>query len=169
MMRKIIILSILSLFAFASLNAQEITEVNDTNRVVAPPVMDSTYYLRNIFTMLDENGPASNKIKIEQSKVLESAFISHIAQSAGKKISGYRIRIYFNNSQVARNQSGTVASQFSSQYPGISVYRTYTNPYFKVTVGDFRTKSDAMRLLKTIEGQFQSAFVVREIINFPPL
>jgi len=115
MMRKILILSILSLFASVSLNAQEMAEVQDTNKVVAPPVMDSTYYLRNIFTMLEENGPASNKIKIEQSKVLESAFVSHIALSSGKKISGYRIRIYFNNSQVARNQSGTVASQFSSQ------------------------------------------------------
>ncbi len=168
-MRKIIILTILTFFAFAALSAQEITGVKDTNKVVAPPVMDSTYYLRNIFTMLGEQGPASNKVIIEQPKVLESAFVSHISQSVGKKINGYRIRIYSGNNQFARNESGTVASQFLSQYPGISVYRTYTNPYFKVTIGDFRTKSDAMRMLKIIEGPFQAAFVVREVINFPPL
>ena len=168
-MRKIIILTILSLIAFSSLNAQEISGVKDTNKIIAPPVMDSTYYLRNIFSMLDEQGPVSNKVSIEQTKVLESAFISHIAHSAGKKINGYRIRIYSGNNQFARNESGTIASQFSSQYPGISVYRTYTNPYFKVTIGDFRTKSDAKRLLNIIEGPFQAAFVVREIINFPPL
>ncbi|EKD31486.1 MAG: hypothetical protein ACD_77C00322G0012 [uncultured bacterium] len=169
MIRKIVIITILALFAFGPLKAQETNEIQDTNRIVAPPVMDSAMYMKNIFSVLEENGPASNKVRIEQSSVIVAAFNSHIEQSSKKKINGYRIRIYFNNSQFARNESGTVASQFASGYPGIPVYRTYTNPYFKVTVGDFRTKSEAIKLLKAIDMQFHSAFVVREIINFPPL
>lgn len=168
-MRKIVIITILSLFAFGSLKAQETNAIQDTNRIIAPPVMDSAMYMKNIFSVLAEQGPASNKVIIEQSSVLEAAFNSHIEKSSKKKINGYRIRIYFNNKQFARNESGTVASQFASGYPGIPVYRTYTNPYFKVTVGDFRTKSEAIKLLKAIDMQFHSAFVVREIINFPPL
>lgn len=169
MMRKILVIAILALFTFESLKAQETNTVLDTNRIIAPPVMDSAMYMKNIFSVLEEQGPASNKVKIEQSSVLVAAFNSHIEQSSKKKINGFRIRIYFNNNQFARNESGTVASQFASGYPGIPVYRTYTNPYFKVTVGDFRTKSEAIKLLKAIDMQFHSAFVVREIINFPPL
>ena len=52
-------------------------------------------------------------------------------------------------------------------YPGVAVYRTYTNPYFKVTVGDCRTKSEAMKLLSRIKRNFSSAFVVKENIEYP--
>ena len=52
-------------------------------------------------------------------------------------------------------------------YPDVAVYRTYTNPYFKVTVGDCRTKSEAMKLLSRIKGNFSSAFVVKENIGYP--
>ena len=41
------------------------------------------------------------------------------------------------------------------------------NPYFKVTVGDFRTRSEAVKLLERIRGAFPSAFVVKENIEFP--
>ena len=49
----------------------------------------------------------------------------------------------------------------------MAAYRTYTNPYFKVTVGDCRTKSEAMELLSRIKRNFPSAFVVKENIQFP--
>jgi hypothetical protein len=52
-------------------------------------------------------------------------------------------------------------------YHGIRAYRTYANPYFKVTVGDFRTKSEAMELLSRIKSIFPAAFVVKENISYP--
>jgi hypothetical protein len=131
--------------------------------------MDYSFYMKSIFSLLSEPGPASNRVTVEQSKAIEGAFTAHIASAASKKMNGFRVRIYFDNSQYARSRSGDVSAQFASRFPAIQVYRTYTNPYFKVTVGDFRTKSDAMRMLKQIEAEFPSAFVVREQINFPPL
>ena len=59
--------------------------------------------------------------------------------------------------------------RFKGMYPGIAAYRTYSNPFFKVTVGDFRTKSEAMRLLQQVKGSFPSAFIVKETINYPPV
>jgi hypothetical protein len=47
------------------------------------------------------------------------------------------------------------------------VYRVYANPYFKVTVGDFRTRSEAMEMLSRIKYSFPSAFVVKENIEYP--
>ena len=57
--------------------------------------------------------------------------------------------------------------RFEAMYHDVKAYRTYANPYFKVTVGDFRTKSEAMELLSRIKVNFPSAFVVRENISFP--
>ena len=58
--------------------------------------------------------------------------------------------------------------QFSEIHPGIPVYRVYENPYFKVTVGDFRTKSDAIRFMNGI-GEHIWAFITRETIAYPLL
>ena len=60
--------------------------------------------------------------------------------------------------------------EFSEKYHGIPVYRSYVNPYFKVTAGDFRSKSEAMQLLQKIRQEFPSAFIVKEkSINYPAL
>lgn len=174
-MKKLIIAIFITVAATISLQAQETLKLQedirtqDTVKIAAPPVMDSSFYMKSIFSLLSEPGPASNRITVEQSKAIEGAFTAHIASAASKKMNGFRVRIYFDNSQYARSRSGDVSAQFASRFPAIQVYRTYTNPYFKVTVGDFRTKSDAMRMLKQIEAEFPSAFVVREQINFPPL
>ena len=47
------------------------------------------------------------------------------------------------------------------------VYRTYANPYFKVTAGDFRTRSEAMALLVRLKDEFPRALLVKERINYP--
>ena len=36
-----------------------------------------------------------------------------------------------------------------------------------MTVGDFRTKSEAVELLNRIKSDFPSAFIVKENINYP--
>ena len=64
-------------------------------------------------------------------------------------------------------ESEETLKKFESKYHDVKAYRTYANPYFKVTVGDFRTKSEAMDLLSRIKREFPTAFVVKESIEFP--
>ena len=66
-----------------------------------------------------------------------------------------------------RNDSEAALERFKGMFPGVSAYRTYSNPFFRVTVGDFRTKSEAMRLLQQVKGAFPTAFIVRETIGYP--
>jgi len=167
-MRYLLLTVILLLSFFGTAAAQEAEVIQDTT-IIKAPVIDSTFFKKDIFSMLLERGPYSNKINIEQSKNVLSAFYAHVEQSSNKKINGFRIRIFFDNKQDARNHSSSVAGNFSASHPYVPVYRTHTSPYFKVTVGDFRTKSEAMMLLKQIEAEYPSAFLVKETINFPPL
>ena len=51
----------------------------------------------------------------------------------------------------------------------IPTYRSYTNPFFKVVVGDYRTKSDAIRELKNILPYYPKAIVVKESIYYPAI
>ncbi len=142
--------------------------IRDTT-IIIPPLMDSTLVGRDILDMLSERSANGATVKINQSENIKDALEIHISKSPNKKMQGYRIRIYFDNNQNARNISADVAAKFSQLYPFVPVYRTYDKIYFKVTAGDFRTKSEAVKLLKDMEKNFLSAFIIKENINFPPL
>ena len=121
---------------------------------------------RSIFDVLDKQ---SDNISITQDASIKSGMNSHIIKNAKKKMSGYRVRIFFDNKQDSRGASEAVAGRFRALYPGYNVYRSFANPFFKVTVGDFRTKSEANVALRVIVNDFPSAFVVREKFRFPAL
>ncbi|MDP3437804.1 MAG: hypothetical protein Q8S04_11225 [Bacteroidales bacterium] len=142
-------------------------EVDTTFR--RAPVVDSSYLNKDIFELIARQALNGSVVKIKQSQDIVTSMQNHIANASQKKINGYRIRIFFDNKQDARIKSENIRQSFSQNYPGVGVYWTYDAPYFKVTVGDLRSKSDAMKMLRRLQGSYQSAFIVREHINFPPL
>lgn len=100
--------------------------------------------------------------KIIASDSLDKAMTQYIEKNKSRNVSVYRLRIFFDNHQNARNISEQVALEFSEAYPNVPVFRGYVNPYFKVTVGNFRTKSEAMKFLNHIKEHYPSVFLVRE-------
>ena len=98
---------------------------------------------------------------------MRSAFDSYVADNAGKKLSGYRIRVYYDNGQNARNRSEAIARSISGTFPGIGVYRTFESPNFKVCVGDFRTKDEALKVYHSLKAAYPTAIILKETINYP--
>lgn len=131
-------------------------------------VMDSTLVGRSIFSLMP-SGKAQGEgtAEIHQSAAVESAMTRHIEANRAKHLSGYRVRIFFDNKQNSREASEEALTRFERSHPGIKAYRSFVTPFFKVTAGDFRTKSEAMLLLQSIVNDFPTAFVVKENINFP--
>ena len=169
MKKAIIIILALAAASFAAV-AQNTTAVDSTyaNRAM----VDSTLVGKDIFNVLgDKNSTTTRegKVVIDQTDAVAKAMASHISRNASRSKTGYRIRIFFDNKQDARVKSEKVAASFKAQHPGIAVYRAYENPYFKVTVGDFRSKEDARKFLNSIKGSYPSGFIVRERINFSVL
>jgi len=164
MKKFIVIVLLMSALSFAA-GAQNAVD----STYASQSAVDSTLTGKNIFKVLSGKTYTSRegKIEIDQPQSVSSAMSRHIARNAAKKMTGYRIRIFFDNKQNARAMSEKVASSFKAQHPGVGVYRDYENPYFKVTVGDFRNKEDAKRFLNSIKAQYPSGFIVRERINFP--
>jgi hypothetical protein len=138
---------------------------------------DTTYYSQpvnnygyagiDIISLLERGTNATGTIKLQQSQSIVSAFRSQVASNSSRRITGYRVRIFFDNKQNARDMSSSVAGGFESRYPGIHAYRTYENPYFKVSVGDFRTKDDALRFMNSIKEDYPTVFLVKETIGYP--
>ena len=93
---------------------------------------------------------------------LEKAMTEQVEKNKARKTQIYRVRIYFDNSKDARTVSQQIVDTFSVYHPGVPVFRSYDNPYFKVTVGEFRARSDAMRFLEAIRKEYPTVFLVRE-------
>ena len=81
---------------------------------------------------------------------------------------GYRIQIYSSSNRNAREESGKARAEFMSKFPDIVSYPLFAEPgYYKIRVGDFRTKTEATRLFLMISKVFPDAYIVPDIINFP--
>lgn len=124
---------------------------------------------QDIYWLLDSDGPGGKAdVNVKQDPRITSTMRAYMSSNASRTLKGFRVRIFFDNSRNARAESEAALKRFESIYHDVAAYRTYENPYFKVTVGDFRTKSEAMALLGRIKRDFPSAFVVKEQgISYP--
>lgn len=130
--------------------------------------LDDSLAGKNIFSILPKKSDGSvSQVSVHQSKEIWEAMYAHFENNKTRGLSGYRVRIFFDNKRTARVESEQMLKDFTSRFPDTPAYRSYSNPYFKVTVGDFRTKSEAMQLLKRIKDEFPSAFIVKENISYP--
>lgn len=163
---------VISLAFSVNVKAQEVVKdgYHLVDSVIYRPaaVVDSSLVGKDVFRIMPSKtrGGAAD-VTISQSSQILKSMASHIQANAERTISGYRVRIFFDNKQTARVESEAALKRFENLYHDVSAYRSYANPYFKVTVGDFRTKSEAMELLERIKREFPSAFVVKENINYP--
>ena len=125
--------------------------------------LDSALLGHSIFDILSSLSCGdSGTVVVHQSPDIAAAFEEHIASNEFREEDGYRIRVFFSNAQNSRGTSLRAADIVSEKYPGLPVYRTFVQPNFKVTVGDFRRKSEALQLLEILRRDFPSAFIVRE-------
>ena len=154
-MKRLLIIAILALLPCALLRAQEYRVDNGSAQV------DSSLVGRSIMSVLGSG------VTVNQSRTMRSAFDSYVSNNAGKKMSGYRIRVYYDNGQNARNRSEAVARSISAAFPGIGVYRTFDSPNFKVCVGDFRTKDEALKVYHSLRANYPTAIILKETINYP--
>lgn len=146
-MKKIALILGLALLSVCSLRAQ------------TPAVKDSVA----VYDVFDNLSP---DVCVRQSKEVREAMQAHIERNEKRAAAGlegqtFRIRIYFDSGQNARAASEAAAARFRNLHPGVSVSRTFTDPFFKVTVGNYNSKAEAAAALKTIQQAFPAAFIVR--------
>lgn len=153
---------------------------SDTAAVSVIPPVDSSLVGVSVFDMLSRGSVADNRVEnggsgrtgqggkvvLHQDSYLKTAFESYVKSNAERSKTGYRIMVFTSNAQIARGESESVVSQLNSMYPGLGVYRTYANPFFKVTVGDFRLKSDALKLYNEILERYPRAKIIKDKINW---
>jgi len=81
-------------------------------------------------------------------------------------VEGWRVQLLFKAKQKEIMQ---LKIDFINLYPEIPAYLEYDAPYYRVRVGNFRTKLEAIKIKPQISKNFAGAYPVPEIINFSQL
>lgn len=75
---------------------------------------------------------------------------------------GFRIQIYTGTS---RNDAYEAQAKFKNMYADISTYISYTQPNYRVKIGDFRSRSEAEEMMRELRKSFDPIFLFTEQVN----
>ncbi|HQS04650.1 MAG TPA: SPOR domain-containing protein [Daejeonella sp.] len=76
-------------------------------------------------------------------------------------LSGFRVQIF---SGLDRQIAYSELAKFKARYPAISTYISYTQPNYRLSVGDFRTRLEAEKLMNELKKYYTSMFIFSEMI-----
>lgn len=76
-------------------------------------------------------------------------------------VKGYRVGIFYDNSQDARSLAAEAEESFVQSFPDIPVYKDYRNPYFIVSVGNCLSSEEATVLWGRVKSLFPKAHITR--------
>ena len=139
----------------------------------APPA-DSSEYVSVVKKIQARSYAEEGAVSLNQSSTITRMLDQNAETNRyNQTMQGYRIRIYRDNSQNARQRSESIIATFKERYPYVGAYRSYDNPYFMVMVGDFRTVDEAIKFQSQVASdygsEYSSTYIIKEKIFFPPI
>jgi SPOR domain len=102
-----------------------------------------------------------------QDSLVQALVKRHITiNTARQTMPGFRVQIHFGSQ---RTDANSIRADFLQLFPQIPAYIIYHQPNFKIRVGDFKTRLEAMKLLKDLQPLYSTAFIVRDDVRLPAL
>jgi len=125
---------------------------------------------RNVFETFARTDSVSAEVNFFQDRRIEQLFLDRQLLSAGKEVSGFRVQVFSSNIHgTARSEAFRIKALVERDFPDVGVYETFTSPFWRVRVGDARTREEAQELLLELRRAFpafgREMYVVQDIIN----
>ena len=112
-----------------------------------------------------QTGQKPGTIKVQADPKLESLIERQVrANEIKQTMPGYRVQLYGG---LVRNTANETRNEFAKTRPEIPSYLIYQQPNFKVRVGDFKSRLEALKLHEEIKAYFPSSFVVKDDVKLP--
>jgi hypothetical protein len=127
-------------------------------------------FLFFIFYLSCSYSQDQDNVQIIQDSRIDTLLKRHLEMNEkDAQISGWRINIFFEAGNYSKRMAIEAKSEFVNKYADVPCYLIFQEPYYKVRIGDYRTKMQAEQFLKKIEREYPNAFVIQDEINFPAL
>lgn len=107
---------------------------------------------------------------IKQDPRIDSLVANHVRHNkANPSLEGWRVQIYFESGNNSKTLATNARSRFTELFPDHGAYLSFNEPYYKVRVGDFRTRMDAEGFRQMVITEFPNAYVVPDKVLFNKL
>jgi len=104
-----------------------------------------------------------NKLNIKYESGLEILISKSMEIKKNKDgILGWRIQLAFKST---KEEIKKTRRKFIKLYPSIPCYLTYNAPYYRICIGNFRTKLEALKIKKFIREDYIEAYPVQKNIK----
>ncbi len=142
---------------------------------------DTTHmHVITIFDKLAKQEPGKGIVTVHQSEAIRSMIGAHkyganIEQDGEEtflKIQGYRAQVFSgNNQRKSKDEAFRKENEIKELFPEVPTYVTYTAPFWKLRVGDFRSHEEAYQLMRQLMMTFPSyakeMYIVKEEVKIP--
>lgn len=108
--------------------------------------------------------PWDNNITFNADPRLAILLEKHKNQVYGgvRHMRGYRVQIYYG---IDRNVAMQRKADFVRRYPTIPSYLSYTQPQYRVKVGNFASREDALELYREAINVYGAAMIVPDNVT----
>lgn len=73
-----------------------------------------------------------------------------------EKTAGYRVQVFSDNRPAAKGEARAKGRNIAERFPNMRTYVKYTSPYWRLRVGDFRTRREAEEAAEALRQAFPS-------------
>jgi hypothetical protein len=126
-------------------------------------VLTGSFLLFSLYSLAQNQIVVSDKVEIVSDFNLQFLLEKNLEKSEKTdKMPGYRIQITSSNS---RDEVSKQRDLVTKDFKNIKTYVIYDQPYYKLRLGDFRNRLEALKYMEEIAPVFPSAFVVKDEIK----
>ncbi|RCW30598.1 sporulation related protein [Marinilabilia salmonicolor] len=123
---------------------------------------ETAAYNTDVFSELEQVSSNQGIITIEQSARMRALVNTHINMNkrAGG-VEGFRVQLYSGVGSKARQEALEAKEKVLTDFPEENVFIEYSAPFWRVRMGNFRHKHEALPLLNKLKELFPACYVVK--------
>lgn len=136
--------------------------------------------VQTIFDNLQMSEPGKGEVIINQPQALRNMIgvrlhgenVEKTDSTAFLKIQGFRAQVFSGNEQrKSKDEAFEKEKKIKELFPGVPTYVSYTAPFWKLRVGDFRSHEEAYHMQRQLMTAFPSfgkeMNIVKEEVKIP--
>lgn len=112
----------------------------------------------DIFKDLAKTQPGYGTVKLQQNPKVNLLVNRKIKEGDSKKyitFAGYRIQVYMDNNQKkSKDEAYAREKKLKDKFPDLTTYISFSSPFWKLRVGDYRTHADALVMAKKLRESY---------------
>lgn len=110
------------------------------------------------------------KVVIHQEEGIDylmKTMVNENARQAG--VDGYQIQLYSGSGPNGKHQAMEVKTKMLEKFPDVQTTTKYNPPFWRVRVGNYRNKNEALPLLMKLKDLYPNCYIVKGTVRMEDL